>query len=142
MNIFCSYAFTGEEESEVTKRMEVTVKALTEAGHRAYCPLFDPEKKNIQGEPIKGIFDYVLPRIAESDALLVVVPSPRRSEGQLIEVGAALMQKLPVYLFQHSSAAAVPSHLPKLATKTYVWDNLDDLALKLSNVQSMVLAPK
>jgi nucleoside 2-deoxyribosyltransferase len=142
MNIFCSYAFTGEKESDVAGRMEVTVNALTEAGHHAYCPLFDPQKNNIQGEPIKGIFEYVLPRIAEADALLVVVPSPRRSEGQLIEVGAALMLQKPVYLFQHASAAAAPSHLPKLATQTYVWDDLEDLANKLIKVESKVLTPQ
>jgi len=129
MKLFCSYAFTGENLQSVTDRMRLVVDQLNEAGHDAYCPLFDAHKDEMQANnDIKGIFSYAFRRIHENEGVVAIITSDRRSEGQLMEIGAALSQNKPVYLFVHDSAKDAPSHLRVLATQAFTW--ADDRELK------------
>lgn len=84
--VFCSYAFTGEDEAVVRARMRTVVAALEQVGCAVYCNLFDPawSSYHTPGEFIRRALS-VLPQY---DMVLVVQASPRRSEGMLMEVGA------------------------------------------------------
>lgn len=135
MKLFCSYAFTGEDVSAVTRRMQLAVDALTAAGYDVYCPLFDPYKNELQQKnDTKAIFEYAFQNIGKCDGIVAIVTSDRRSEGQLLEIGAMLVADKPLFLLLHASAAAAPSHLPKLATKSFTWTSEDELVACLSEL--------
>jgi hypothetical protein len=131
MKLFCAYAFTGEKLEEVTERMHVVVDTLTTHGHQAYCNLFDDYRQTLIGP--KAICMYAFEMLKKHDAVVAIMASERRSEGQLMEIGAALALGKPVFLLQHKSAANT-SYMPELATKTAVWETLDDLAEALGKL--------
>jgi nucleoside 2-deoxyribosyltransferase len=134
MKLFCSYAFTGEDEQVLFERMGMVVDALNTSGHDAYCPLFDPHKIALQEKgDILAIFDYAFKNLAMCDGMVAIIASERKSEGQLMEVGAALAADKPLYLFIHSSVGSV-SHLPKLASATHVWGSEEELKSALQTV--------
>ena len=140
MRLFCSYAFTGEDIKTVSDRMRLVVDSLAIGGHEAYCPLFDRRKIKLQAEQAtKEIFDYAFENIAKCDGMVAIISSNRKSEGQLMEIGANLANGKPLYVFIHYSAAKSPSHMQKLATKVYIWSNSSDLAEQLANIKNIAV---
>lgn len=135
MKLFCSYAYTGEDIKVVTKRMRMVVDTLKENGHEVYCPLFDEVIAPFQEtNDVKSVFKHAFEGIRRQEAVVAVISSERRSEGQLMEIGAALSQNKPVYLMQHDSAVAT-SYLPKLVNETYVWKTNADLKSRLTKIR-------
>lgn len=119
-------------------RMQGVVKSLQKAGFEAYCPLFDEIKIKLQEEgDIKAIFDLAFKSIGESDAFLIIVNSARKSEGQLMEIGAAMFNKKPVIRAIHEDYINEQTHLKYLASKTITWNNEGDL---FSQLEKLVLA--
>lgn len=136
MKLFCSYAFTGEDFDAVQKRMKLVVEAVNESGHEAYCPIFDPHKIALQEKSdTKAIFEYAFQNIERCDGMVVIITSGRKSEGQLMEIGATLAAKKPLFVFVHKSAAGAPSHLSKLATKMFDWTTDENLKFLLQKLQ-------
>lgn len=134
MKLFCAYAFTGEDLATVTERMRVVVDTLNSNGHDAYCNRFDPLVDKLQEQDdVKGIFKEAFRNIAKSEALVAIVSSPNKSIGQIMEVGIALSQGKPVFLFEHESAEG-SSYLPKLVDQHYVWSTLGDLKEALTKI--------
>lgn len=134
MKLFCSYAFTGEDIDMLTERMRVVVDTLQASGHSAYCNRFDEVVDKLQAQDdIRGIFKVAFKNLAESEALVAIVTSPSRSIGQIMEIGLALSQEKPVYLFEHSSASG-SSYLPQLVDQHYAWTTIDDLKKQLEKV--------
>lgn len=135
MKLFCSYAYTGEDVEIVTNRMQMVVDALKKNGHDVYCPLFDELVAPLQEvSDVKSIFHHAFEGIRRQEAVVVIISSERRSEGQLMEIGAALSQNKPVYLMQHDSAVD-KSYLPKLVSETYAWETNDDLKKQLAKIR-------
>lgn len=136
MKLFCSNAFTGEDFETVSRRMQLVVDALNSSGHEAYCPIFDPYKIELQKrQATKKIFEYAFQNLANCDGMVAIIASDRKSEGQLMEIGAMLAADKPFYLFVHESASEAPSHLQNLATKVFIWSSNEDLASKLANIR-------
>jgi nucleoside 2-deoxyribosyltransferase len=134
MNVFCSYAYTGEDVEMVTKRMQLVVETLKKAGHEVYCPLFDERVASLQeAGDVKAIFVHAFEGIRRQDVLVVINSSDRRSEGQLMEIGAALSAGKAVYLMQHTTSVGL-SYLPKLVTETHVWSSESELSEQLRNL--------
>lgn len=134
MKIFCSYAYTDEDPEQVTERMQLVVNTLTEAGHTPYCDRFDSTMADAQAQnDVKAIFNEDFKRVAEADLIVVIVTSARRSVGQIMEIGATLSQKKPLYLFEHTSAKG-STYLPELADKYFQWESNDDLVQDLRNI--------
>lgn len=132
MKLFCSNAFTGEDFETVKQRMQLVVDVLNEAGHTAYCPVFDPHKIQLQEkQDTRAIFEYAFRNIAECDGMVAIITSDKKSEGQLMEIGATLAANKPVFMFVHESVSA-PSHLPKLANKVFTWSSDEDLREQLN----------
>jgi len=127
---------TGENEGEVTGRMKLVVSALQAAGHEAYCQSFDMRVSELQG--VRALLHYAFEVLATCDALVVIVFSDRKSEGVLMEVGAALAASKPVYLFWNSTVNEDSSHLPKIANKVFRWQTYDDLTSALKKVQPLL----
>lgn len=134
MKLFCAYAFTGEDLETVTERMRLVIDTLNDSGHDAYCNRFD-ELVNVLQErnDIKGIFKEAFKNIEKSEALVAIITSPSRSVGQIIEIGVAISQNKPVYLFEHTSAKN-SSYLPRLVKKHFVWDTKDELTRLLGQL--------
>jgi len=127
MKLFCAYAFTGEDLDAVTKRMKLVVDTLNASGHEAYCNRFDAVVDELQKQDdIKGVFREAFKNIKESEAMVAIITSPNRSVGQIMEIGIAMSQSKPVYLFEHNSASG-SSYLPRLVDKHFTWENIDDL---------------
>ena len=134
MKLFCAYAFTGEDVTIVTERMKLVVDTLNAKGHEAYCNRFDAVVDKLQAEDdIKGIFQEAFRNIEKNDALVAIITSPSRSIGQIMEIGIAMSQKKPVYLFEHTSAEG-SSYLPRLVDAYYQWDTKAELAAALGNI--------
>lgn len=134
MRLFCAYAFTGEDIDKLTNRMRSVVDTLNDSGHEAYCNRFDPIVDELQEkDDIKGIFKEAFKNVESSEALVAIVSSPTRSIGQIMEIGIAMSQGKPVYLFEHSSAEG-STYLPRLADKYFKWDSLDELVEGLKQV--------
>lgn len=66
---------------------------------------------------------------------MAIIASGRKSEGQLMEIGATLAAHKPLYVFVHDSARGVSSHLPKLATEVHTWLSDEDLASKVASIR-------
>lgn len=127
MKLFLSYAYTDRDPAEATREATLIVETLQSLGHTVYCDRFDPELKQAQDRgDVKAIFDHLLPKIPTVDRLVVVVSSPARSVGQLIEVGAALSHGITVDLYEHTSAAGT-NYLPQLTNSHHAWQNYDEL---------------
>jgi nucleoside 2-deoxyribosyltransferase len=105
MKLFCAYAFTGEDDETVKKRMKLVVDTLNANGHIAYCNMFDDTVSKLkEGDDIKGIFQEAFKNIERNEALVAVVTSPNKSVGQIMEIGIAMSQGKPVFLIEHKSA--------------------------------------
>ena len=134
MKLFCAYAFTGEDLNTVTERMRLVVDALNAAGHDAYCNRFDAVVDKLQAkDDIKGIFQEAFKNIEKNEALVAIIASPSRSIGQIMEIGIAMSQKKPVFLFEHSSAEG-SSYLSRLVDKYFKWETPDDLRAALQEL--------
>lgn len=135
MKIFISNAVTGEDREIVTVRMQHVVNALKEAGHEPYCALFDPHRDEliVQGDKL-AVFKYAFENIANSDAMVAIVASDSKSEGQLMEIGVLIDQSKPLYLFVNESASDAPTHLTEIATKTWTWSNDEGLINQLKSL--------
>jgi nucleoside 2-deoxyribosyltransferase len=134
MNIFCAYAFTGEDIDTLTNRMRLVVDTLNSNGHRAYCNRFDAIVDKLQiNDDIKGIFQEAFKNIEKNEVLVAIISSPSRSIGQIMEIGIAMSQKKPVYLFEHKSAEG-SSYLPRLVDKYYTWETEDELKEALKTI--------
>ncbi len=134
MKLFCAYAFTGEDIVTLTNRMKMVVNTLNKNSHDAYCNRFGPVVDKLQEQDdIKGIFQEAFKNIEESEALVAIITSPNRSIGQIMEIGIAMSQRKPVFLFEHSTASG-SSYLPRLVDKHFVWENVEDLRQALQNI--------
>jgi nucleoside 2-deoxyribosyltransferase len=134
MKLFCAYAFTGEDLDIVTNRMRAVVDTLNANGHEAYCNRFDKAIDKLQEQDdIRGIFQEAFKNIKKSDALVAIITSPSRSIGQIMEIGIAMSEGKPVYLFEHISASG-SSYLPRLVDKHFTWKTIEDLKESLKQL--------
>jgi adenine-specific DNA methylase len=71
MKLFCAYAFTGENLEDVTERMHLVTNTLKEAGHDAYCNLFDEHRATLVGT--KAICMHAFEMLKKHDVVVAVV---------------------------------------------------------------------
>jgi len=134
MKLFCSYAYTGEDETVVRERLRLVVDTLTANGHEVYCNLFDTHTKPlIDRNDVKAVLLDAFGHLATCDEVVVIVTSPRRSIGQSMEIGVALNDRKPIHLFEHESAKNT-TYLEKIADSCSEWTTEDDLVNKLQSV--------
>ncbi len=122
--VFCSIAITGEDEAAAKARMHAVVDEFAKSGIDAYCSLFDEAMAGFT--KAKQFVDGTLREMQTRDVLFVITTSERRSEGQLIEIGVAYNNGMPIILVQHESAVG-KSYINELAVETHVWQEADDL---------------
>lgn len=133
MKIFCSYPYTGEDITLVTARMRRVVDVLLNNGAEVYCDRFDSALGRAQiTNNIPIIFQKAFDELDSSNILVAILPSARRSVGQLMEIGVAYDRQIPVYLFEHESARGT-TYLPMLARRTVTWKSEEDLEFLLAS---------
>ncbi|MCA9328153.1 toll/interleukin-1 receptor domain-containing protein [Candidatus Saccharibacteria bacterium] len=124
--VFLSYAWTGEDQTTVQKRMESIVDILEAHEIPYYYNQLDSdtEKFTAPGQYVK----HALEKLKDCGALMAVVSSERRSQGQLMEIGAALYAGLPVFVAMHQSATGT-GYLEdqNLSDFSFTWSSEDDL---------------
>lgn len=112
----------------------MVVDTLDSNGHEAYCNRFDPVVEEIQKtDDINAIFKRAFEVLEQNEALVAIVSSPNKSVGQIMEIGVAMSQGKPVYLFEHVTAKG-STYLPKLSTKNFVWKTEEDLEKVLKKI--------
>jgi nucleoside 2-deoxyribosyltransferase len=129
--VFCSYAYTGENIDEVRARMRAVVDAFRAMGIEAFCDLDDSAVRPMT-DP-KEILTHDLAVLKTHDVIFIVMTSDRRSEGMLIEIGAALTDGKPLILARHTSAAG-KTYLDKLAAYTFDWTTETELLAGIKNL--------
>lgn len=128
MRIFLSHAYTNEDHAIVRTRMKKIVDLFAKQGVEAYCDLFDP-RCDILTTP-KQFIESAIEEIRQSDKVLVLMTSPHRSEGMLIEVGAALTLKKPIVLMQQVRSVE-STYLDELVQQTLIWNDEEALFKQL-----------
>ena len=124
--VFLAYAFTGQDAQVVEARMERLYKALQEKDTQPYCNLFDEAVTDLE---TPGQYEIAaLQALRGQDVVVAIKPSEHRSEGQLMELGAAKALGIPYILCVHESAVET-TYLddPLLAAHTIVWDTEESL---------------
>ena len=129
--VFCSYALTGEDRAIVIERLQLITQLLQDAGIQAYCNLYDTTIQRPAGP--KPCIDAALKALKDCDIVFVIQASDRRSEGMLIEIGAAYAAGKPIILARHDSAKD-KTYLDQLAYKTVDWRTNDDLQHQLKQL--------
>lgn len=130
MRVFLSHAYTGEDHVSVRARMKRIVQIFEEQGVEAYCDLFD-SRCNTMTQP-KQFIEHDLKELRRCDKIFVIMTSARRSEGMLIEVGAALAFQKPIVLMQ-CVASVGSTYLDTIAQYTVLWQNDAELFEKIKN---------
>ena len=135
MKLFVSYAFTGENEMAVRARLERLRGTLTVRGVESYINIYDPLYQSLVYNHATAMeyLQIALTGMEDCDTVLVLMTSERRSEGMLMEVGAAIARQKKIILAQHASSVG-KTYLNTVADKTFIWHSEDELTEKISQV--------
>lgn len=128
MKVFCSYAFTGEDHNVLRARLLALRDIFEELNLEYYVNQFAPKWQEMVDRGADGgeFMFMALKEIEPCDVMLVIMTSERRSEGMLMEVGAALMAGKKIVLAQHASSVG-KTYLNTIANDTIVWHSDEDL---------------
>lgn len=132
MKVFVSYAYTGEDFDVLRKRLSDIRAVFEELGVDYYINTFAPEWQSMMDRKATGgEFLYVaLKSMKTCDVVLVINSSDRRSEGMLLEIGAAAAMGKKIVLAQHQSSLG-KTYLPTVAEETILWHNEAELLQKI-----------
>ncbi len=135
MKVFVSYAFTGEDEAALTERLHNVKNILDQLGVDYYINIYDPAYQSlVDGNAPPDVYlAEAFKELKLSNVVLVVNTSDRRSEGMLMEVGAAKILGKKIILAQHQTSVG-KSYLPTIADQSFVWQTEDELVSKLRAV--------
>ena len=135
MKAFVSYAFTGEDEAALTERLHNVKNILDQLGVDYYINIYDPVYQSlVDGNAPPDVYlAEAFKELKLSNVVLVVNTSDRRSEGMLMEVGAAKILGKKIILAQHQTSVG-KSYLPTIADQSFVWQTEDELVSKLRAV--------
>lgn len=114
MKYFISFRYTGETTQSLQEVLYPVRDALVAAGHEVYLSLDDLETWGNDGLSMPEKFHRTFAHLDSCDAILVIVRSPDRSEGMLMEVGFALARGIPIYLVV---AVGVQTYIRDVATR-------------------------
>lgn len=128
MKVFVSYAFTGEDESILRTRLRGLRTVFEELGLNYYINCFAPGWQELSDRSATGgeFLRFALKDMRSSDVVFVIQSSERRSEGMLMEVGAAVAMGKKIVVAQHVSSKG-KTYLPTVADVSFEWNREDDL---------------
>lgn len=132
MKIFVSYAFTGEDFKVLRKRLTDLRQLFDSLKLDYYINMFAPEWQDMMDSKAAGgeFLDFALDNMRTCDTVLVINASDRRSEGTLMEIGAAVAMDKKIVLAQHQSSAG-STYTPSVADDTFTWNSEEELLEKV-----------
>lgn len=135
MKVFVSYAFTGEDADLLRQRLDKLRDLFTELSIDYYINMFSDEWHGMMDRQATGgeFLNLALNNMRDCDAVLILNTSERRSEGVLMEVGAAVATGKHTVLAQHQSSVG-KTYLPSVVDETLVWESDDDLFVSLRHL--------
>jgi len=132
MKVFISYRFTGEDPKELDNTLGKIRGVLIESGHQVFCSFWSGEFFKNNNFTNKQILEYALEELKKSDAVLVFVKSPEKSEGMLIEAGYALASQKKIILAIKNDVKTTFLH--QIANEVIEFESVDDLFTKLKEL--------
>lgn len=128
MKVFVSYAYTGEDEVKLRTRLSSLKKIFEELDIDYYINCFAPGWKEMASRNATGgeFLRFALNDMKMSDVVFVIQSSERRSEGMLMEVGAAVSMGKKIIVAQHVSSNG-KTYLPTVADDYFEWETENDL---------------
>ncbi len=132
MKVFVSYAFTGEDQAALAERLRNVKNILDQLGIDHYINMYDPAYQSLVDADATpdAYLAEAFKELKLSNTVLVVNTSDRRSEGMLMEIGAAKILGKKIILAQHQSGVG-KSYLPVIADQSFVWQTEDELISRL-----------
>ena len=134
MKVFVSYAYTGEDADVLGQRLSRLRDTFAELGVDYYIKMFSPEWQGMMDREATGgeFLNFALKSMRDCDVVLVLNTSERRSEGMLMEVGAAVTMRKPIVLAQHQSSVG-KTYLPTVVDESIVWRKEGELVDSIKN---------
>ncbi|MEQ1500388.1 MAG: hypothetical protein ABL917_03410 [Parcubacteria group bacterium] len=134
MEVFISYKFTGEESSILSENLTRIKKGLENIGLKVYCNLFDDEliTRSVNFKQKDWVFE-AFNIIKNKQLLFVFLNSEEKSEGMILEIGYAIAKNIPIIVAVRSDIKN-KTCLPGMANSIVVWENLEDLLTKISDL--------
>ncbi len=106
--------------------MKNIYKILVDGGIKTYCNLYDDNCKNftLPGEFVCTAID----ELKECTKLVAIVASDHRSQGQLMEIGAAIALGMPVMTLMNVSAKGTGYiEDPHISSESQFWHDDEEL---------------
>lgn len=128
MGYFVGYRHTGADPERLATLLPAVRDALSSAGHEVYCTYFDEDSFRQEGYGPKEIMEHAFRKIENIGGLFVVVDSDEKSEGMLLEAGYCIAKGIG---FTVAKRVGVTTYLDKLATSTFEYNDIPDLAGKI-----------
>lgn len=131
MKIFVSYAFTGEDFDTLRQRLSNLREVFLQLGLDYYINSFAPEWQDMMDRGATGgeFLHFALEDMKTSDIVFVIQASERRSEGMLMEIGAAVAMGKKIILAQHLSGIG-RTYLETVADDTFTWRTEEEFLYK------------
>lgn len=129
MKTFISYRHTGEKTEELEPLLTSICESLASSGVDTYCTFFNQDEFMGQSLGPHQIMYKAFEIIDDSDFLLVIQASEKKSEGMLMEVGYCIAKKIPVVVAVKEGID--DTYLPDMANYVITWKNADELASEL-----------
>lgn len=130
MKVFIAYRFTGEDVRKLEPFLRAVQETLHAKGLETYCSFFKESEFQENHMTERQIFEHAFDNLASSELLLVLMTSPAKSEGMLMEVGYAFAKKIPMVVAYHSSIEH--SAVLALGKDAFSWDRMEDLLSKIA----------
>jgi nucleoside 2-deoxyribosyltransferase len=129
MKIQLAYRFTGENQQELTEILKQITKILENSGHQVYCPILDPNRPSEK----KELFIGTINKIKETDSLLAIIKTSDKSEGMLMEIGAAFALNKKVIIAIKKDVK--DTHLKDLSNQIIEFNDIKELCDELKNIK-------
>lgn len=135
MKVFVSYAFTGEDEMALTKRLDNIRKIFERLKLKYYINIYDPDYQGMvdNNATPDEYLTAAFKELKTSSTVLVINTSDRSSEGVLMEIGAAKMLGLEIILAQHQSSVG-KTYTPTVANESFIWQTESELLEKIEEI--------
>lgn len=132
MRIFISYKFADEKPEELEDIMKRIKESLEKANHNILTTFFDKEEFEKNNPSMKQIMDKAMGYLDKSDAVLCLIKSNEKSEGQILEIGYAIAEEKNIILAIQKGLKT--RWIEHYASKIIEFDNLKDLYKKLESL--------
>lgn len=143
MKIFVSYAFTGEDFKVLRQRLNKLREVFDSLGVDYYINTFAPEWQGMMDRSATGgeFLHFALKDMKTNDIVFVIQASERRSEGMLMEIGAAVAMGKTIVLAQHVSSIG-KTYLNTVVNDTFTWQTEEELLQKTKEHVGGILAAR